>query len=277
MNENVDVTMTELLKNVPTDTLITLLRERDLTVQDVAELQSLRPAEAASSSQAIIATGGSNEIKLSADQFVKEVVRKNAQGKLPARSKINGVQINRSFVGGFYDHGPDQMLLSSLESNVSQLHNIIICERQDELPDLMNAHVVSVTPSEQDRGNMVLTIHFFQDRKQIDSRGWCTPAYISAELPSGVMTEFLGGILKDPDLLEDFYQMLFVGLDSQDNAPGMRRTKADGFYLISGAKLEEAGKVGRYDTRGVSNFFASLEKHHYQQGPYGTGEFFKPR
>jgi len=91
------------------------------------------------------------------------------------------------------------------------------------------------------------------------------------------MTEFLGEISKNPDLLEDFYQKTFVGLDSQGGLPGMRRIKADGFFIISGTKLEEAGKVGKYDTRAVDTFFSSLEKHQYQQGPYGTGDAFQPR
>lgn len=276
MGENKDAATMDLLKGVSTETLIALLSSRGLTAQNIAALQSLRPAETTGSSQTVIATGSPKEIKSSAEKFSKAVVRKNAQGKLPAGSKINGVEINRSYVGGFYDHGPDQMRLSLLDSNVSQLHSALY-SNQDKLPDLMNSHVVSVTPSETDRGNSVLTIYFFQDRKQIDGRGWCTPAHISTELPSGVMTEFLGEISKKPDLLEDFYQKTFVGLDSQDGLPGMRRIKADGFFIISGAKLEEAGKVGKYDTRAMSTFFSSLEKHQYQQGPYGTGDAFQPR
>jgi len=242
-----------------------------------AAIRSLQPAETTGNSQAVIATGNPEELKSSVEKFAKAVVRKNAQGKLPAGSKINGVEINRSYVGGFYDHGPDQMRLSPLENNVSQLHSTIIYSNQDKLPDLINSHVVSVTPSETDHGNSILTIYFFQDRKQIDGRGWCTPAHASTELPSGAMTEFLGEISKNPDLLEDFYQKTFVGLDSQGGLPGMRRIKADGFFIISGTKLEEAGKVGKYDTRAVDTFFSSLEKHQYQQGPYGTGDAFQPR
>ena len=91
------------------------------------------------------------------------------------------------------------------------------------------------------------------------------------------MTEFLGEISKNPDLLEDFYQKTFVGLDSQGGLPGMRRIKANGFFIISGTKLEEAGRVEKYDTRAVGTFFSSLEKHQYQQGPYGTGDAFQPK
>lgn len=276
MSENKDVTMMDLLRDVSTETLITLLGSRGLTAQNIVALQSLRPTETTGSSQAAIATGSPKEIKSSAEKFAKAVVRKNAQGKLPAGSKINGVEIKRSYVGGFYDHGPDQIRISPLDSNVYRLHSTLY-KNQDKLPDLINSHIVSVTPSETDGGNSVLTIYFFQDRKQIDGRGWCTPANVSIELPSGVMTEFLGEISKNPDLLEDFYQKTFVGLDSQGGLPGMRRIKADGFYIISGTKLEEAGKVGEYDTRAVGTFFSSLEKHKYQQGPHGTGDVFQPR
>ena len=217
-----------------------------------------------------------SEVESLAKRFAKAVVRKNVHGKLPAGSKINGVEIKRSYAGGFYDHGPDQMFLSPLESKVSQLHTTIYQE-QNKLPELVNSHVVSVVPSVTDRRNAVLTIHFFQDRKQVDGRGWCTPAHVSTELPGGVMAEFLGTVSRNPDLLEDFYQRTFMGLDSEGGLPGMRRTKVDGFYLISGDRLLEAGKVGAYDTEGVNRFFGALEKHHYQNGPYGTGDTFQPR
>lgn len=276
MSENKDAAIEDLLKNVSTEELISLLRARNLTPGNVAVLQSLRPAETTSGSQTTIATGGPKEIKSSAERFAKAVIRKNAHGKLPVGSKINGVEIDRFKEGGFYDHGPDKkMQPSPLGEKVSQL-NSTIYKNQRELPDLVNTHIVSVTPSEQDKGNMILTIHFFQDKKQIDGRGWCTPGHVSTELPSGIMTEFLGEISKNPDLLEDFYQKSFVGLDSQDGSPGMRRTKSDGFYLISGSKLEEVGKIASDNTRSVNNFFATLEKHHYQQGPHGTGDTFQP-
>lgn len=266
----------EVLRNFSTDALLAELARRSLTAEEVSKLQLLRPAETTGTSQTTLATEGRTDVKSSAERFARAVVRKNVQGKLPEGSTINGVKINSRNVGGFYDHGPDQMRLSPDDHRINQLYSGIYHE-QDQFPDLVGAHVVSVTPSEADHENTVLTIHFFQDRKQIDSRGSCTPAYVSAELPGGAMTEFLSEMLKNPDLLEDFYQRIFVGLDSQGDLPGMRRVKADGFFLISGTKLEEAVKIQGYDTQAVSTFFKSLEKHQYQKGPYGTGDAFQPR
>lgn len=278
MSENKDAAIMDLLKDIPTARLIHELRARNLTVEEINTLQALRPAEQVDSSQ-IVAAAPVKEVKDSAEKFVNAVVRRNVHGKLPAGSRIVGAEIERGLAGGFYDHGPDQMRLSPLESYVGGNHLLgVIYHNQDKLPDLVNSHVVSVTPSVIDQGNMVLTIHFFQDKQAPDSRGYYTPGHVSAELPSGVMSEFLGEISKNPDLLEDFYQKTFVGLDSQGESPGMRRAKADGFFLINGAKLEEAGKIrGSYDTRAAGGFFSALGKHQYRQGPYGTGVAFQPR
>lgn len=266
----------EGLKNISTDALIAELTGRALTAEEVSKLQLLRSAETTGTSQTTLVTEGRTDVKSSAEKFARAVVRKNVQGKLPAGSKINGVEINRQEAGGFYDHGPDKMRLSSPKYSIEELSSGVY-QRQDQFPDLVGAHVVSVTPSEIDRVNMVLTIYFFQDKKQIDGRGWCTPAHVSAELPSRTMTEFLSEISKNPDLLEDFYQRIFVGLDSQGDLPGMRRVKADGFFLISEAKLGEAVTIKGYNTQAIGAFFKSLEKHQYQKGPYGTGDAFQPR
>ncbi len=211
-----------------------------------------------------------------AEKFAKAVIRKYVEGKLPSGSKVNGTEINSLYAGGFHNHGPDRIPSSPLFNNVLRLFNTIY-ENPNKLPNIMNSHIVSVTPSQTDLENRVLTILFFQDAKQVDSRGYCTRGQVSMELPNGVMTEFLGEISKNPDLLEDFYQKTFVGLDSQGGLPGMRRIKANGFFIISGTKLEEAGRVEKYDTRAVGTFFSSLEKHQYQQGPYGTGDAFQPK
>lgn len=212
-----------------------------------------------------------------AEKFAKAVVRKNVNGFLPEGSKINGVKIHGIDAGGFYDHGPDKLYPPRGEKNVARLHNHSIYPHRVKLPDLVQSHIVSVAQSDTDRGNMVLTIHFFNDSEKLDPRSECSPAYITTELPERTMTEFLEEISRNPDLLEDFYQKAFVGLDSVGGLPGMKRVKADGFFLISGDKLIEAGKIESHlDIDGVRNFFETLEKHHYQNGPYGTSEF-RPR
>ena len=277
MNENTDASIKDLMKDVSTEALIEELRTRALTTENVTSLQSLKPVD--KTEKVVVAPEVSVPMKTksSAERFAKAVVRKNAHGKLPAGSKINNLAIDGSKSGGFYDHGPDKIELSALENGVVNLQLGILYQNQDRFPDLVSTHIVTVTPSKMDSGNMVLTIRFFQDPKQIGGRGLCAPAHVSTELPNGTMSEFLGEIQKTPDLLEDFYQKTFVGIDSSGESPGMRRVKADGFYLVAGAKLEEASKVGSYDKDGTRRFFESLQKFQYQSGPYGSEDAFQPR
>jgi hypothetical protein len=216
----------------------------------------------------------------SAEKFAKAVVRKNVHGKLPAGIKTNGLKVVSS--DGFYDHGPDNVQLPLLTKKfLYEIQNGAIygLGNRNYFSDLINTQIVTAAPSITDSKNLVLTIHFFQDNKQEDARGKFTPAYMSAELPSGVMSEFIDAIQKSPDLLEDFYQKTFVGLDSQGGSPGMRRAKSDGFFLITGSKLEEASGISRYDERKIRTFFDSLksEKYLYKHGPYGTGDAFQPK
>jgi hypothetical protein len=230
------------------------------------------------SAQVNVATGSQQEITSSAEKFVKAVVKRNVFGKLPNGLKTSGVNVVSS--GRFYDHGPDKVQLSPLAGNFFyEILNHAIYSNSKKFSDLINTHIVTVAPSLTDSKNMVLTVHFFQDKQQEDARGYFTPAYVSTELAGGVMSEFIDAIQKSPDLLEDFYQKTFVELDSQGGRPGMRRAKSDGFFLITGPKLEETSGISRYDERKIRTFFDSLknEKHLYQHGPYGTGEAFLQR
>ena len=209
------------------------------------------------------------EIEPSVEEFVKAIVKKNAYGKLPSGSQIDGKDIH--FRGtDFRDHGPD----SNIERPQSEMDVLGLTDKiyKNQIPDLLSSHVVSVVPSENNPGNMLLFIHFFQDKNQIDSRTYNTSGNVGVEMPADVMSDFLKKVVENPDFLEDFYQSAFVGLDSQDGKPGMLRIKSDGFFLITGDKLKEAGKISKQiGTSGTTTFFNSLEKHQYSHGPYGTG------
>lgn len=213
--------------------------------------------------------------KSSVGEFAQAVIRRKVYGKLPVGTKINGMEIDELSAGKFCDHGPDRIRPSKLEENVGQLH-LRLFVAQDKLPDLVNSHVVSVSPSETEPGNMVLTIHFFQDRQAPNSRDTYTTAYVQTELPKDVMDKLLSEVTDNdnPDILEGFYQEVFDGLDSKGKAPGMRRVKAAGFYLITGSDLVRAGRT-EYGPEGIRRFFQRLEKYHqYRNGPYGSGDVF---
>lgn len=263
-------------QETPTAALVgELMGRKDLRPEHIVALQSLQAAED-NKPEIIPQTKSAEEQNQKlAEKFANAVIRRNVFGKLPRGTKINGVEINKAEVAAQDDHGPDQLHLSLLETNVSLLHSLL-GQYEITLRELINSHIVSVTPSGTGKENMVLTIHFFQDKSQVDTRGYFSSAHVAVELPSAVMTEFLDEIQKNPDLLEDFYQQAFNELDNREGNPGLRRIKSDGFFLISGTEAEKVGKIKKNDTQAINTFFKSLTKHQYQHGPYGTGEAFQP-
>lgn len=263
------------LQDTPTAVLVEELKRRnDLKPEHIAALHSLEAAPVRKIQDVIGKKLPEEQNQTLAEKFASAVVRRSVFARLPVGSKINGVRINGSNAVGFWNHGPDE---KSSFWYIPPEQTII---GESEIPDLISSHIVRVTPSQVNKGNMILRIFFFQDMQIEDNRGHYTPANVMAEMPNEAMTEFLDEISKNPDLLEDFYQKAFVGLDSKGGSPGMRRVKANGFYIISGDKLLEADKIGSFDKHndivGARPFFASLEKHQYQHGPYGTGEAFAP-
>ena len=123
-----------------------------------------------------------------------------------------------------------------------------------------------------------MTIWFFQDNK-VDPRGY-TEGKIQYEFSNEDTTRFTEEVSKNPDLLEEFYQKTFNGLDSTDEHPGLRRVKTDVFYLISESDTEKIKKVingPSYSRKNeLKEFFNNLKKYHYKNGPYGSGEPFNP-
>lgn len=277
------------LKTIPVSKLIEELGSRKLTYADIITLQSLRPEEEIDNSKATIITESPKEIKSSVEKFAKEVIGKNVYGKLLKRVKIDGIQIGRDSdsrgANDFSYYGPDKTLHPvDTKENVWSLVNIIY-RKEDQFPELVNSHIVNVAPSSPDAVNNILTIYFFQDRKAPDNRGYYTPAFVQVKLPDKATTEFLSEISINPDLLEEFYQKVFIGLDSKEGYPGMRRAEANGFYLIADKDLEEVRKACKeydpktgYDQKKrINTLFKNLGKHQYKNGPYGTGEAFQAR
>lgn len=208
-----------------------------------------------------------------AEKYAKAVVRRNVFGKLPKGLKVDGESLDSDLPEGVYsDYGPDKIELDKYYKEASSLFSRIF-ENKSRFPELLTSQVVSIVPS-ADESNFVVTIHFLQDKKQVNTGGRqeYTDASVSVELPVRLVGDFQLDILSDPDMLEEFYQQAFEGLDSQDGSPGMRRLKVDGFYLLGQEQITKGLSIQRSDTQGFQDFFASLQRYEYQSGPYGTGE-----
>ena len=242
-----------------------IIESGETNMADVIKIANETPTEPGK----VIAAEQTPMPEATVEEFLKAIVKKNAYGKLPSGSQIDGKEIR--FRGtDFHDHGPD----SNIERLQSEMNVLGLIDEiyKNQIPDLLSSHIVSVVPSEDNPGNMLLFIDFFQDKNQIDSRTYNTPAQVGVEMPAEVMSDFLKRIVENPDLLEDFYQRAFAGLDSQEGKPGMLRIKSDGFFIITGDKLKEAEKISKqFGTSGITTFFNSLEKYQYKHGPYGTG------
>jgi len=216
-----------------------------------------------------------------AEEFAQAIVRKNVSAVLQMGTKINGVEEGRGI--GNYDYGPDKILgRDSFEDDyiflwlTVEIHNL-----RWEMPELINTHMLAINPKKNNEKNKIVTMWFFQDNK-VDPRGY-TEGKIQYEFSNEDATRFTEEVSKNPDLLEEFYQKTFNGLDSTDEHPGLRRVKADGFYLIPLMSEFDREKIKKiingpsYSRKNeIKEFFNNLKKYHYKNGPYGSGEPFNP-
>ena len=270
MSDEREKTLDDLLKQVPTSSLINALQSRSLTNEDISTLHSLKPTEEPRPAVTTPSKDNIYGIIQSAERYAASVVRKYVHGKLPKDTLVAGHQVENSVEGGFHNHGPNNFenpdIVHSLQSN--------IYHGQRQYPDLMNSTIVSLQPSTTSKENMVCSLYFFQDRKAPDSRGYYTPAHVQAELPREVATQFVSEIQTTPDLLEMFYQKMFPGLDGTDKRPGMRRAKSDSFYLIENSGNMTATRMREDSPRAI---LSNVPKFNYRNGPYGSGEPYSPR
>lgn len=219
-----------------------------------------------------------------AEKFVKAIVERNVYGKFPKGTMINGVAAKvspgssvdaegKTVVNyGFCGTGPDEIKIKpDYESRFTTVTGGIY---ESQAYPMMRSHFVGADPS-ADAKNTVLNICYFQDTYDLDNRSRYTPMRVYIEFPKEVADEFLKEIAKNPDLLEEFYQKAFAGFDSKNNAPGAKRVKADGFYLLTGEDLVKFAAITAYSN--PTKIFEQLEKHKYTKGPYGVVDFVYPR
>ena len=265
MQERLDV-ITEMLKSVPTEALIGALRMRDLTTKEIEVLQSFGKKEGIDDLQPrVLEEETKSEVELSADRFVQAITRKNVTTYAPAGTKIDGVVDIKKYSDGYCYSGPD---VFERKWNTACL----AAQRITSLDNLqiLASNIIGFEKSETDENNTIVTTCYFND----DSPNWdilslsSSTLYISAEMPNEIAAEFKESILKNPDLLEDFYQKIFPGLDGNSNRLGVARIKADGFYLIE----KELDSVLRNDSRreNTIRIISGLKKHYYKNGLYGT-------
>jgi len=211
-----------------------------------------------------------------AEKFNKSIVKKNVHAKLPLGTKINGTEISPFYTKGFFDHGPDKDLGSGF---VGASLGEILLRQKYYLPELANSHFLSIK-EETDRENKILAIVSLQDAK-VETRGY-TPACVVFEMPNKEADEFIEEVKKDPDLLEKLYQKAFEGLESKNENPGLRRVRANGFYLIPEGKRRELALICEnqykisHPIEKFKEFFNNLDKCLYKNGPYGSGKPFTP-
>lgn len=215
-----------------------------------------------------------------AKEFAKTVEAKAFYSySLPEGTKVNGGGVRK---GDGYDvyYSSDHnklFLFSKLESEAANiLLDIRTIRGKTEPPEI--SHIVSMGHLDKKRSReyfrnkdlSVLAIQFPQ-YSSIDccgnERGFMEYSRSEAGVlfPKKTAEHFLDEIKKDPDLVEDFYQEAFKGLDSKGvNSPGLRRVKSAGFYLVT-----ESDRVKKYPHLTLEK----LRVYIYRNGPYGTDDY----
>ncbi len=260
------------IKNVHTELLIKELKRRNLTQEDILELQSL--LSPTSSQNAIREKSQINDIS-DVETLARSAIRKSFFGKLPIGAHILGKEVDKNTAGGFFNHGPDEISISLNGRGAFGVHDAIY-RFQDKLEKRMRYQMLSIIPSATNEQNIILTIHFFQDYKQVDSRKAYTAAHVCAEFTKSDLEDVLAHILINPNSLEDLYQGLFPNLDETPTNSGVRRVKTYGFYLLQGELLKRTKDIERYDLRTVNALLDKVQTYRYSNGPYGNGEEFLP-
>lgn len=165
------------------------------------------------------------------------------------------------------------------EGEVTRLGYQVTQAEIQTMDSLKSTQFVSIEPL-GDGKTTVIAINFHQDHLTSDNRGHPSPAYVRAELPTEMAGEFESAIVKDPDLLERFYQKVFPNLDTQEKGKSMRRIKTDGFAIINSRNAAGLAKLidtylhpKRYLDYNPWAVEASIRKAtiKYKNGPYGSG------
>jgi len=199
-----------------------------------------------------------------AERFALEVKARNVYAKLPIKNMPDQDP-------GFAYHGPDRELE---EEDFAFNLMITYYYGYDHFKNTFASasNLLSLRKSKEHPGNMIFTMHFMQDKKQVGGRGHGTMALVSLEFSGSVTSKLIRALAQKPDLLEHLYQKCFKGLDSTDKTLGMRRAKTTGFYFIPDNKREITDKIGQRQSDKLLEFLRSLVRYNFVNGPYGSGD-----
>lgn len=212
----------------------------------------------------------SPEIQAEVERFVNAIQRSDVFGKLPNGTKIGNIVTNRGMA--YNHHGADELENTTSYKTFHIFYSRTVTNPLSNHGEQRRSQVVTVDKAIDNTNTRVVRIWFLQDKNQIDGRGHPTEAYVAVELPNNMISEFVTTIKNNPDALEQFYRQAFPGLDSENNAPGMRRIQSDGFYILQEPELNTVDNIDTRNNRQIDAFYATLPKYTYQNGPYGVGE-----
>lgn len=204
-----------------------------------------------------------------AERFALEVKARNVHGKLPNKDNPKGDV-------GFSDHGPDFSIglerIKETDFAYILLSPYYYCYDDLKMTSVAAANFLSLRKSIDHPDNLIFTMHFMQDKKQVGGAGHGTMAHVSLEFTNVITSKLVMALVRKPDLLEHLYQKCFKGLDSTDKTLGMRRAKTTGFYFIPDNKREITDKIGLRDYDKLLTFLNSLTRYNFVNGPYGSGD-----
>jgi hypothetical protein len=201
------------------------------------------------------------------ERLALKILKRDVNGILPVGTKINGDRLEKLKPYELASNGPDEIEVTEIDRSARKYMNFAAREF-DKNPDLAKNHVVVVTPIEE---KTKMTIHYWQDKVQVNTRGNISPAYVSFVFEDDTNGGFISQIREAPDMVEEIYQETFQGLDSKNGSPGMRRLEVDGFYLVipENSQIFE-GVCDDLMRSEISLENNPLEVRRYEYGPYGT-------
>jgi len=230
MSESKDVGEKELLGQFSTAALISELKSRKLSENEIVNIQQLKPTLKDEESQTESVTpekpqADIEEDETLVDRFVGAAKRSNVHAKLPQGTRIGDKVIEPlNVMPGFKDYGG--VISSHGDFGIGRLQGLVDFDRE-KLPDIFNAQLVAMYPTpfglgKYSKNELVLGIYFQQDTHEIETRQKYTMAKAEAVFTREIGLEFYRELKKNPDILEKFYQKLFPNLDSNNGGPGLK-------------------------------------------------------
>ena len=223
-----------------------------------------------------------------AEYFANRVKEYSVYGMVPKNTQIGSITINPDGNNNLGTRGTDGVLFwdafkpnESLTRKFFALIKSSMSDRRQEFSELTRkTHYVAVLDPTQDvsansykvypENTAIFAYGFLYDPEDQDPRG-LSLGVTGALMEKDDAQKLAEEIKKNPQLLEDFYQKVFSGLDSKiDQHTGMKRLKADGFVVLNKESLEMVPEISSYATNVFPlNVVESLPKYKFSD-PVGV-------